>query len=1126
MYKRQELGFTTITCDNCGDTHKINYVEATGHKKSEWIIDVPATIEAAGSKHIECTVCGIILETAEIPQLTEHDNTDEDGNSIVGDYSILITDENCKPVFNSEISIDANDNITIILPDGRLLSAEDITTITVTYTETRQPAEGLNIFIADTSDNAATGRTDANGQLSVPNKQSSTGNSNGTVADENNTYVVVVTDKNGQLITDCDVTVGENYSINVTLPSGTAFNTDNRITTTVVTEKGEPVNGLRVQMIGDGDFVENGYTNIRGQVTLPMTNSDITDDNGNAEVGDIVGENIYDYIVTVSDEQGFIPDALITMIAEDNSILVCLPEGKTIDYFNRTTVKVIRNDGTPVEGWNVSVYHKDGSGLRTEVTDENGIVIVPPLSEAPIAKPTPSPDPSAEATPLPGVETTPNPDATDIPTVTDTPAATEKPEPTTEPSATDKPVATENPSATNEPVSTEPPSMTETPSATVVPTEQPSSTPSATNTPSVTAEPSEPTATPAATAEPTPTPDIGDGAVVENKDFKYRVYVWDNGGALMDFGLIKLQDDGNIEIELPSTKLLDVENRTYIKVINENDKTPVKGIIINVTDSADATASDITNSEGIAVVPVTDTDITDGSGNAQVKDNEGNLYNVNVATETKGNIENAVVSVADGKITVTLPDGTVIDYNDRTTVTVTDRDTKPVVGMPVNVKDNASGDRTETTDGNGKAVVPPVSEDYTDKAGNAVVNEYVVTVEDTKTKIENAFITIADGKISVKLPDGHTLTTSNQTTVTVTKDSEPVEDMSVTVTDSNDKTATEDTDANGKITVPVRTTGGSSGGSSGGSGGGGGGGTVSSTYNVNVTDKDGKTVSVTKSIKNDDITLTLPSGIELDGSNYYTITVTDRKGSVADGIDVTLKDRNGNEEVGVTDENGQLILPNISVTHRSYIIGYEDGTFRPEGNITRAEAAAIFARNIAELKDETISGRTTSFDDVENGKWYTSYIAYLEKYDIINGYEDGTFRPDAEITRAEFVAMSERAYSLFADVENGKENIFTDIDNSHWAAEHIYTAIAMDWIKGYADGTFRPDNKITRAEVVTIVNRVTERNADEGFIDENINDLLNFSDVKDKGYWAYYDIMEAANTHDALIFNEIENWTE
>lgn len=89
-----------------------------------------------------------------------------------------------------------------------------------------------------------------------------------------------------------------------------------------------------------------------------------------------------------------------------------------------------------------------------------------------------------------------------------------------------------------------------------------------------------------------------------------------------------------------------------------------------------------------------------------------------------------------------------------------------------------------------------------------------------------------------------------------------------------------------------------------------------------------------------------------------------------------------------------------------------------------------------------------------------------------------------------------------------------------------YTAIAMDWIKGYADGTFRPDNKITRAEVVTIVNRVTGRNADMDFIEEHISELLIFSDVKDKGYWAYGDIVEASNTHDALIFDDTENWIE
>ena len=118
------------------------------------------------------------------------------------------------------------------------------------------------------------------------------------------------------------------------------------------------------------------------------------------------------------------------------------------------------------------------------------------------------------------------------------------------------------------------------------------------------------------------------------------------------------------------------------------------------------------------------------------------------------------------------------------------------------------------------------------------------------------------------------------------------------------------------------------------------------------------------------------------------------------------------------------------------------------------------------------------------------------------------------------------AYKLFGEVEDGKKNIFNDISSSHWAAKYIYTAIAMDWIKGYSDGTFRPDNKITRAEVVTIVNRVTERNADEDFIDKHISDLLNFTDVKDKGYWAYHSIVEAANTHDALIIDDTESWAE
>ncbi len=1052
-----ELGYSTYTCKDCGETYRADEVAATGHSASDWIIDTPATIEHSGEKHKECTVCGEVLENAEIPQLTDKDNSDEDGHSKVGDYSILISDKDNKPIFDSEISIDKNDNITIVLPDGRLLSADNITTITVTRSETQQAAKDISIFIADTKNNAATGKTDENGQLRVPNTQSSTGSSNGTVADKENTYVVVVTDKNGTLIPNCTVTVGENFSIDVKLPDGTAFDKDNRITVTTVTEKGEPVKGLRVQLIGDGDFVENGYTNINGQITLPMSNSDITDENGKGEVGEINGDKIYDYIVTVSDEKGMIENALITLISDDNSVLVCLPHGKVIDYFNRTTIKVTKTDGTPVSDWKVSVYNKDGSGLRTEVTDENGIVIVPPLSEAPISKPTPDPDPEEETKPLPGVEVTPDPGETEKPTETDKPGETEKP-----------------------------------------------------------SEPEKP-------SESTPIPDLGDGSVVQNKNYKYRVYVWDNDGVITEFGLIKLQDNGDLIIELPENKLLDESNKTYVKVVNENDGTAVKAITVNVSDVKGGKASDITNSYGIAVVPVSDTDTTDIKGNAQVKDNEGNLYNVNVSTDKKGAIEGAVVKAADGKITVTLPDGTTINYKDRTTVTVSDRDNKPVSEIPVNVKDTNGGDRTENTDAVGKVVVPPVFEDYTDKNGSAVVNGYTVVVEDTKAKITDAFVVIADGKIGVKLPDTHTLTTSNQTKVTVLdKNAQPVKGVSVTVTDKNNKTATKTTDANGQILVPVKTSGGGGGSSSGG---GGGSYISTNTTNVKVTDKDGKTVNVSKSVDKDGkVTLTLPTGKTLDGDNYYTIITTDRSGKPKADVDITLKDKNGNSADGTTDKDGKLILP--ADEHKSYIVGYEDGTFKPEGNMTRAEAAAIFARNIAERKGERISKAKSSFTDVAANLWYSKYISYLEKYDIIKGYDDGTFKPDEQITRAEFVTMCARFYNLFDKTTDAKSNKFTDVASSHWAYKFINSATAMDWINGYADGSFKPDNNITRAEVVAIVNRVTDREADTEYVNKNLSTVNKFTDMTDKGYWAFYEIMEASNTHNSVNSVIGETWVK
>ena len=122
--------------------------------------------------------------------------------------------------------------------------------------------------------------------------------------------------------------------------------------------------------------------------------------------------------------------------------------------------------------------------------------------------------------------------------------------------------------------------------------------------------------------------------------------------------------------------------------------------------------------------------------------------------------------------------------------------------------------------------------------------------------------------------------------------------------------------------------------------------------------------------------------------------------------------------------------------------------------------------------------------------------------------------------------MCARFYNLFDKTIDGKSNKFTDIESSHWAYSFINSATAMDWIKGYADGTFKPDNNITRAEVVAIVNRVTEREADTEYVNKNLTNLNRFKDLTDKGYWAYYDITEAANAHKAVTNADGEIWVK
>ena len=497
-----------------------------------------------------------------------------------------------------------------------------------------------------------------------------------------------------------------------------------------------------------------------------------------------------------------------------------------------------------------------------------------------------------------------------------------------------------------------------------------------------------------------------------------------------------------------------------------------------------------------------------------------------------------------------MPESVKFDYANRIIITVSNKaDNAAVKDMSVVVSEKAVED-TETksltgiTDKDGVIILPPSSEGITDKDGKTDISEtipgkdtdgngkedteesktvYNITVENTKGKIENAYIEIKDGKITVTLPDTHTLTTSNQTTVTVTdKENKAVKGVSVTIKDkTTEKTAT--TDANGKVTLPIKSSGGGSS-SGGGRGGSSGGSYISSNVtNITVTDKNGKTLSASKSTDKDgNITLTLPHGADLTGDNYYTIKATDSKGNAKADVSIILKDKKKNTANGTTDKNGILILP--ASEHKAYIFGYADGTFRPDNNMSRAEAAAIFARLISEQKGEKISGKS-SFNDVSKNEWYYDYIGYLSKYGIIKGYSDNTFRPDDNVSRAEFVAMTVRFNSLFNDVKKGSYTVkYTDVATNYWAYSDVAYAKHAGWLNGYADGTFKGDNAITRAEVVTVVNRAIGRKADESYITKNVSVLNKFTDIRNNSMWYYADITEAANTHLANSANQTETW--
>lgn len=222
--------------------------------------------------------------------------------------------------------------------------------------------------------------------------------------------------------------------------------------------------------------------------------------------------------------------------------------------------------------------------------------------------------------------------------------------------------------------------------------------------------------------------------------------------------------------------------------------------------------------------------------------------------------------------------------------------------------------------------------------------------------------------------------------------------------------------------------------------------------------------------------------------------------------------------------------------HYGYIIGYPVDYYtgqpttdqtkkpvRPEGKITRAEVATIYFRMLTDESRTKFWSQSSGYSDVKAGDWFNNAVSTLSKAGIIAGYEDGSFKPNGYITRAEFATIAAR----FFDVTYNGKDLFPDI-SGHWAKDYINQAANKGFVNGYEDGTFKPDRNITRAEAVTLVNRTLDRHPDKSHFTK---DMLVWPDNMDQTKWYYADMQEATNSHTYQMKEnsdktKYENWTK
>ena len=264
--------------------------------------------------------------------------------------------------------------------------------------------------------------------------------------------------------------------------------------------------------------------------------------------------------------------------------------------------------------------------------------------------------------------------------------------------------------------------------------------------------------------------------------------------------------------------------------------------------------------------------------------------------------------------------------------------------------------------------------------------------------------------------------------------------------------------------------------------------------------------------------------IDDDGTVYYTVACEDTSTEPTPTPTPTPDPGDDNNPPYIPpyippvdpDDSGVSDLLNTD-DHIQYLFGYPEGTFGPENNMTRAEVAQMFY-NLLLDQDVTI---TKTFDDVPANAWYAKAVNTLASLGVVSGVGNGDFEPERSITRAEFTSIAMK----FAEGKTGGTNIFSDVKSTDWFYRAVVNSTQYGWIHGYGDGTFRPNNPITRVEVTAIVNNMLGREADVDFVTEHYDELNHFSDLA-VSHWGYYHIVEATNDHDYTKPSSGENWTE